>query len=89
MGYVIAGLVGTTPWEEALHDMFLENIMEPGNKIMALYYWMVFQVVPQPDDGKQQVEAAKDFLCKSLGYIQSVMEKRATKFLVTNQVRLL
>ena len=82
-------MVGKTPWEEALHDMFLENIMEAVNKVPPLYRWMVFKAAPEPEDGKQQVQAAKDFMCKSLGYIQSVMEKRATKFLVTNEVRLL
>lgn len=80
-------MFGKTPWEEALHDMFMENILEFVNKMPSIYGWMVFKARPEPEDSKELLAGIKETMCKSLAYIQSVMEKRGTKFLVENQVQ--
>lgn len=82
--------MGKGLWEETLHDMVVETVMENWNKALSkVCMWKVFKMAPEPEDSEKVVEEVAASLKKCLNYIQSIAEKRGKKFIVGDEVKCL
>ena len=87
MGVYAAGMFGKSLWEEALHDMIMENVSEAIEAVMMkVYVWMILQRVPKPENTDEVLQEVKDKWESVLKYVQKVAEQRGKKFIVSNKV---
>ena len=81
--------MGKDLWEETLHDL-VTDVTQSCIDLFAMpgiYMWLVFKVIPTPEDSEEQLQKAKEKCTKVLNYIQSIAEKRGKKYIVGDEVR--
>lgn len=79
------GLAGEGLWEEALHDMVVENGHELINEVVKIYRYKKWGNA-RPDDADQIEKDMESRIVRTLNHIQKVAESRGTKFIVNDQV---
>ena len=80
-------MFGKSVWEEALHDMTMENVTEALLSVVRkIYPWKVFKSAPEPEDAAAVIQEVKDKWITVLNYIQKLAEKRGAKFIVSDEV---
>jgi len=84
------GMVGSSHWEESLHDLVVECSQDVMNMFAmpGIYKWLVFKIIPDPSDKDEQLENAKQKWIKTLNYVQSIAEKRGKKFIIGDEIGL-
>ena len=82
-----AGLFGKGVWEEALHDMIMENVNEAVMAVIdKIYSWRFLNTAPEPEDPAKVAQEVKDKWITILSCIEKVAEKRGAKFIVSDEV---
>ena len=80
-------MFGKSVWEEALHDMIMQNVDEGAQAVIdKIYRWIFFKADPKPEDPAKVIQEVKDKWITILNYIQKVAEKRGAKFIVSDEV---
>lgn len=81
-------MFGGTLWEEAVHDMVMENVKEAVQDVINnIYDWKIFKRAPEPDDPEKAAYEARVKWRIVLNYIQKVAEKQGKKFIVSDEVK--
>ena len=52
----------------------------------GLYKWLLFKMIPTPENSEELLQQAKDQWMQMLNYIQSIAEKRGKKYIVGDKV---
>ncbi|XP_067942653.1 glutathione S-transferase 3-like [Watersipora subatra] len=83
------GFVGATSWDEAMNDMLVEVCSDCFEDInQKVYFWMLFERFPKPDDADKVKENIKANIIKSMNFIEAVAKKRGKNFILDDKISL-
>lgn len=78
-------MAGNSLWEEALHDMVMENAHELMDAVVTIYNYKRWGK-PTPDNPEEVEKDVEAEIIRTLKHIQNVAEGRGKKFIIDDQV---